>query len=115
MTFFHANAKDVSPKLYPYAQNDSLTATSKPAAILYNNNTLGKKLMMGSILDIHENDDGTMGFFFRAVNPIVTGIHMVEAPTLPRRIYTIDGREAGTSLDVLPHGIYIIDGKKVVR
>lgn len=115
MTFFHANDKDLSPKLYPYLQNDSLTATSNPAAILYNNNSLGTKQMMGSILDIHANDDGTMGFFFRAVNPIVTGVHIIEAPTLPQRIYTLDGREAGTPLESLPHGIYIIDGKKVVH
>ena len=31
------------------------------------------------------------------------------------RIYTIDGRFAGLDLNALPHGIYIIDGKKVVK
>lgn len=30
-------------------------------------------------------------------------------------IYTLDGRYVGTSLEALPHGIYIVGGKKVVR
>jgi len=115
MTFFHANARDLNPKLYPYLQNDSLTATSKPDAILFNDNSMGNRLMQGSILDIHQNDDGTMGFFYRAMNPILTAIRTVEVPTLPRRIYHLDGREASNSLESLPHGIYIVDGKKVVR
>jgi len=31
------------------------------------------------------------------------------------RIYTIDGRYVGTDREVLPRGLYIIDGKKVLR
>ena len=31
------------------------------------------------------------------------------------RIYTIDGRYVGLDIHALPHGIYIIDGKKVVK
>ena len=31
------------------------------------------------------------------------------------RIYTLDGRYAGTDLQPLPHGVYIVGGKKVVK
>lgn len=30
-------------------------------------------------------------------------------------IYTLDGKYVGNNLDVLPHGIYIVGGKKIVR
>lgn len=31
------------------------------------------------------------------------------------RVYSIDGRYLGTSLDVLPRGLYIVNGKKVIK
>ena len=117
VTFFHANNRDISPKLYPYIKNDSLTATSTPAAKLYNENSLGKKVMMGSLLNIHKNDDGTMGFFYRAVNPgLVTAVNETRlsrpAGQAPSAIYSLDGRRVA---EPLKKGIYIIDGRKVVR
>ena len=141
MTIFHADNKagyyDTRNDFYPYAKNDSLTATSKPAATLYHNNSLGMKLMMGSILDIRQNTgaDGTVAFRYRAVNPIVTGIdspntkhqtpntqhqtpntkHQTPNTKHPSPIYTLDGRMVGTSTESLPHGIYIIGRQKVVR
>ena len=120
MTFFHANNNDRSPKLYPYNKRDSLTATSTPAATLFNENSLGGKLMMGSILDITQNSDGTMAFRYRATNPtIVTDInHPVGRAALhgkePSTIYTLDGRVAGSSLGTLRPGIYIVDRQKLV-
>ena len=32
-----------------------------------------------------------------------------------KAVYTIDGKYVGTDLNALPHGIYIVGGKKVVR
>ena len=32
-----------------------------------------------------------------------------------RRIYTLDGRYVGTDYSVLPHGLYIVNGKKMVK
>ena len=55
-----------STDLYPYQQNDSLTATSKPAPALYNKNLEGKKTVDWGILHIKQNSDGTMGFVYRA-------------------------------------------------
>lgn len=40
---------------------------------------------------------------------------VVEKATHDGRIYTIDGRYVGTNLNALGRGIYIVDGKKVVR
>ena len=51
--------------LYPYSKNDSLTATSKPAATLFNKNSLGTKVMQGAILSIKQNSDMTMSFIYR--------------------------------------------------
>jgi len=82
-TIFHADNNDdsnywsygyytrqtLSSDLYPYNGNDSLTAKSKPAATLFNANSKGKKVMQGSILNIKQNSDNTMSFFYRAILP----------------------------------------------
>ncbi len=118
MTVFFANNNNKSPSLYPYLRNDSLTATSKPAASLYHPNSLGLKTMMGSILDIHQNSGSgkTMAFRYRAVNPIITAIQPpIATQRTPSIIYTLDGRVAGTSIESLPHGVYIVEGKKTIR
>lgn len=121
MTFFHANNNNRLPKLYPYNHRDSLTATSTPAATLFNENSLGRKVMTGAILDIRQNtgNEGTMGFRYRAIDPAITAIrelHLSPFTLHPSpTIYTIDGRVAGTSLESLPHGIYIVGGRKIVK
>ena len=109
---------------YPYAGNDSLTNKSTPAATLYNDNSDGSKFMNCSITNIKEESDGTMSFVFRVPankkneqSPTVpTGIDNVGiTPKANHRVYSISGTYLGTSLDSLPHGIYIVDGKKVVK
>ena len=35
--------------------------------------------------------------------------------TVATRIYTLDGRYVGTDPDLLPRGMYIINGKKIVK
>ncbi|MBR4897788.1 MAG: M6 family metalloprotease domain-containing protein [Prevotella sp.] len=55
-----------SNDLYPYNYNDSLTATSKPAATLFNKNSKGTKVLQGAILDITKNANGTMNFVYRS-------------------------------------------------
>ena len=133
MTLFHADNDDdskyysqisgyyrkttLSTDLYPYLKHDSLTTTSKPAATLFNDNALGTKLMQGAILGISHNSDGTMNFTYRAPKPQeADAIRHVNATRKPSgMIYTLDGRTAGTDLQSLRHGIYVVDGKKIVR
>lgn len=43
------------------------------------------------------------------------GIDSVQRQQDSQRVYTLDGRFAGTSLDMLRPGIYVINGRKVVK
>lgn len=48
------------------------------------------------------------------VESVVTGISIREAAAVQNnRIYTLDGRYAGGTLEILPRGLYIVNGKKV--
>lgn len=51
------------------------------------------------------------------VDPNATGIQTVSSykGMTTTRIYTIDGRYVGTNPDQLPRGLYIINGKKIVK
>ena len=68
--------------VYPYNKLDSLTATSKPAASLYNKNAAGTKYMEKGITKIKKNSDGTMSFVYGIVSggddPIVGPENPVE-------------------------------------
>ena len=68
---------DEDTDTYPYVKsatnvNDSLTNTSKPAAVLYNKNVDGTKLMGAALLGIKQNTDLSMTFTFRSMedNPV---------------------------------------------
>ena len=114
---------------FPYGSVNSLTDNSEPAATLNHANVNGKKLMGKPITDIHRNADGTMGFTFKrevelsnTPNPwdnlIVDGIAEVNAATQAKadnRIYTLDGRFLGTDVKALKSGMYIVNGKKILK
>lgn len=51
---------------FPYNGLDSLTNNSRPAATLYNNNADGRKLMSRGLLNITQNNDGTISFNYQA-------------------------------------------------
>ena len=59
---------DLAGDTYPYYDNDSLTNTSIPNALLYNKNTDGSKLMNRNVTKITQNSDGTMSFAFKVVS-----------------------------------------------
>lgn len=40
---------------------------------------------------------------------------VIALPWSSQAVYTIDGKYVGTDLNALPHGIYIVGGKKIVR
>ena len=47
---------------------------------------------------------------------VLTGISAAPAAAVqPTRIYTLDGRYCGTDFSTLQHGVYIINGKKVIK
>lgn len=53
---------------------------------------------------------------FNYVHDTTTGIQGVERnEATTKRIYTLDGRYVGQDFNALPHGIYIIGGKKIVK
>lgn len=112
----------LSTDLYPYQTNDSLTATSKPAVTLYNKNAKGTTTADWGIFDIKQNSDGTMSFTYRANAARATSKIKAQASklkpqssNLKSRIFTLDGRYVGTDLNALNRGIYIINGKKIVK
>lgn len=126
-TIFHADnetgSKDsgLAGDPYPYNGNDELTSTSTPAAIFYNANEDGFYNMNGSICNITQNDDGTVSFTYLppVASSVVSGIarNLTIPDVSPDRtaIHTLDGIYVGTSLESLPSGIYIRNGRKIVK
>jgi len=97
--------------LYPFEARDSLTATSKPAAKFFNVNKQGDKLMHGAVLHITQNSDGTMDFVYRSPETD-TGIREVQSGmNRTSDIYDLQGRRVTNP----GKGIYIVDGKKVMK
>lgn len=124
VTFFNAGSR-FSPKLFPYLRKDSLTAQSTPAATLFHRNGNGTLMMQGAIIDITQNQGGTVSFLYRAqtpypvtavIQPKVSDARGVAPEGSKQRAYTLDGRAINAdATSQLRHGIYIIDGRKVVR
>ena len=63
-----ANTSDEAGDPYPFNRKDSLSNTSSPSAILYHENADHTLLLNKALTGIHQNDDGTVGFTFRAVD-----------------------------------------------
>ena len=122
LTIFHADNEEGSSAdsqagdLYPFNGNNSLTDTSSPAATIYQGGTtMGKP-----ITNITQNEDGSIDFDFMggSNDNIITGIHFVEndeTPSFGQGVYSLDGRYMGTSVNSLDKGIYIVNGKKIVK
>lgn len=62
-----ASDEDAAGDVFPYNGNNSLTNTTKPAALLYNKNTDGSYFMNVSLTDITRNAGGTVSFCFSKV------------------------------------------------
>ena len=122
LTIFHADNEEGSSAdsqagdLYPYKDNNSLTDTSSPAATIYQGGTtMGKP-----ITNITQNEDGSIDFDFMggSNDNIISGIHFVENDEMSsfgQGVYSLDGRYMGTSANGLDKGIYIVNGKKIVK
>ena len=122
LTIFHADNEEGSSAdsqagdLYPFNGNNSLTDTSSPAATIYQGgSTMGKP-----ITNITQNEDGSIDFDFMggSNDNIISGIHFVENDEMSsfgQGVYSLDGRYMGTSANGLDKGIYIVNGKKIVK
>lgn len=122
LTIFHADNEEGSSAdsqagdLYPFNGNNSLTDTSSPAAIIYQGgSTMGKP-----ITNITQNEDGSIDFDFMggSNDNIISGIHFIENDEMSsfgQGVYSLDGRYMGTSANGLEKGIYIVNGKKIVK
>ena len=120
ITIFRANNKSNSYSsyndLYPYRTNNCLSPTSKPSSKLYHKNALGTMFMDLSIVGITQNDDGTMSFRTLAEQNQPDAIFTQNVqPSSTISIYTLDGRYVGTDLTSLKHGLYVVNGRKVVK
>lgn len=117
LTIFHADnsERDYAGDLYPYNDNNSLTDTSTPAAVVYN----GGPYMGKPITNITRNDNGTIDFDFMggSSSNVVNAIRSIGITSSPavNEYYLPDGRLAGTNLEKLPTGLYISNGKKITK
>ena len=72
------------------------------------------------ITNITQNEDGSIDFDFMggSTENIISGIHFVENDEVPaygHGVYSLDGRYLGSSVKGLGKGIYIVNGKKIVK
>ena len=132
------NSRYLSGTPYPLMQedlplNDSLTDVSVPAAIMYNANGEGSTMLGKSISNIRMTDDGLVSFDFMGGEP--TGISEMEDGRLKTEdgrlaIYDLQGRRVDAVANTqhptsntqhptpntqLKRGLYIINGKKIVK
>ncbi len=51
------------------------------------------------------------------INGTVTGLDAINASVVAngQKVYNVNGQCVGTSLQALPHGVYVVNGKKVVK
>ena len=99
---------------YPYLFNDSLTTTSSPATDLFHEDWMGNKQLQVAIKHIKKKLDNTISFQFYQREGEPSGIRQVIKNTSQTPIYSLQGVLMGTDPQVLPKGIYIIDGKKIL-
>ena len=132
-TLYDLYDAEMQNDVYPQPGNNQLTNTSVPRAFLYNKNTDGRKLMNISITDITQNTDGTIAFKFAVDNSgseegdntdygnsnqggSEAAIRTIETSTQKDgRTYTLQGRQVNSDSQELRRGIYIVNGKKVVK
>ncbi len=115
-TIFHADNTTYAEAtdLYPSNGNNALTSTSTPAATVYTT----KGFMNKDITNIVQNEDGTIDFDFMGGSDtnVITSIGQAAIEkAAASRIYTLDGRYAGSNINALGHGIYVRGGKKIVK
>ena len=119
------NSLILSTAPYPWDSPDgnliqSLTDTSQPAAVMYNENAAGSRLLGKSITDITQHADGTISFAFHANSQ--TGMEEVRSLKEDGRgkteVYDLQGRRldygSGVMIKGSLPGVVVAEGRKVV-
>lgn len=103
--------------VWPYTSRNDLTSESTPAATVFNRNTDGSYNMNKSVTDITRNNNSTISFNFSLdKDPSgILGITVDSQNEGDGRIFSLDGRYLGKDMNTLQKGIYIINGKKVIK
>ena len=106
--------RHLSTSAYPWSTdsttfvNNELTDDSTPAAMMFNENAEGEKLLSKAITNIQMLDDGLISFDFMGGEP--SAITAVPTPPANGNVYNIMGQQITT-----PHkGLYIKNGKKYI-
>lgn len=100
----------------PYPGTSNVTALNDTTGIVNFQVYTGERLNK-ALADISESEDGTVTFRFISDFSQELGINDLPAArqAASQLVYSLDGRRMGTSYADLPKGIYIKDGKKVVK
>lgn len=100
----------LSTSTYPYADNQSLTDSSSPAATLFTENVQGKLFMSKSVTNILQAADGTISFDFMKEGTGIRGVKTNEGHT---PWYDLHGRQLPGEPQT--PGLYINSGKLILR
>lgn len=103
---------------FPYGTTDKFGYDADQQASWYNYDMSESKIVDFSLTDITKYDDGTVDFTFVAPEASSTAIKAVRREQVvpsEDRVYSIDGRYLGTDINSLGRGIYIVNGKKIVK
>ena len=100
----------------PYPGTSNVTALNDTMGIVNFQVYTGERLNK-ALADISESEDGTITFRFISDFNQELGINDLPAArqAASRLVYSLDGRCVGTSDADLPKGVYIMNGKKVVK
>ena len=86
---------------------------AKKAAQFFTKTSNGTFWMNGSVENITQNADKTISFNYVATATAIRTVNIQKTATT--RIYTLDGRYVGDNPRQLPRGLYVSNGKKMVK
>lgn len=86
---------------------------AKKAAQFFTKTSNGTFWMNGSVENITQNADKTISFNYVATATAIKTVNRQKTATT--RIYTLDGRYVGDNPRQLPRGLYVSNGKKMVK
>ncbi len=124
-SYIKANENDYIPSLYgdlfpgtgnlPGQNVTELSDTNKQPNFCWYNATKTEKLNTNKAIKNIKYDNGVLTFDY--VNDVASGILPVwgDKQATDGRVYSINGAYLGDDITKLPHGIYIVNGQKIVK